>query len=266
MEGLGYSKNREPFLRLARAVTLRNILALGVPSNREELQALLLGAAGLLPSSRTVHDKESRAYLRQLVRLWRSQRRNYRSSVLHAADWQLFPTRPANFPTVRITAACQLIDRILRADLFRSLMETLKEQADGTTTLGSIRASLRVTPDPFWSHHYRFTPPTKRALQPLGEHRMDELIANTIVPLALLYARIFKDPAIRRGALQLFDSLPSPGENSITRCVREQLLRGNIEITSAAFQQGVLQLYKFYCSEERCGECEIGEVLFGKAT
>lgn len=263
MEGLGYSKNREPFLRLARAVTIKNILSQGILPDPEALQALLLGAAGLLPSIKSVHDDASRIYLRRLTLLWREHRGAYRSSILHTADWQLFPTRPANFPTLRIAAACDLVIKILRADLFRALMETLRASSDGFAALQSIRNLLAVSPHPFWIHHYRFGAATARPTQPLGARRTDELITNTVIPLALLYARIFKDKATRRGALQIFDSMRSPGENSITRLLQKQLLRNKIPITSAALQQGLLQLYKYYCREERCGECEVGELVSG---
>lgn len=264
MEGLGYSKNREPFLRLARAVTIKSILSRGIHDDTEALQALLLGAAGLLPPIKSVRDEESRTYLRSLTRLWRKHRDFYRASVLHAADWQLFPTRPGNFPTLRIAAACVLIDKILRADLFRTLMEALKASSSGIAALRSIRSLLAVAPHPFWIHHYRFGAATVPSIQSLGERRIDELITNTIVPLALLYARTFRDRAIRRGTLQLFDSMRAPGENSITRLLEKQLLHDKVPVTSAALQQGLLQLYTYYCREERCGECEIGERVFGE--
>jgi hypothetical protein len=262
MEGLGYSKNREPFTRLARAVTLREIETQHIACDEETLQAVLLGASGLLPPLRSIEDKASRDFLRHLAKIWKERRKSYSSTILHAADWQLSPTRPSNFPTLRIAAATVLIRAILNADLFRVFIELLKSHEDGDRILHSVRRSLTVTPHPFWTHHYRFSKTTASCTQPLGSRRIDELIANTVVPLALLYARTFRDRSVREGALLLFESMPAASENSVIRLMQKQLLRGKLRVTSASTQQGLLQLYRFYCREERCAECDIGEVVF----
>jgi hypothetical protein len=51
-------------------------------------------------------------------------------------------------------------------------------------------------------------------------------------------------------------------ENSLTRLMARQLLRGKLRLDSVAAQQGLIQLYKFYCREERCAECDVGSVVF----
>jgi hypothetical protein len=265
MECLGYSKNQESFLRLSRAVTLQAIRSQHIENNEEALQALLLGAAGLIPKIGAVRDKESKEFVRRLTREWKTQKTLYRSSVLHVADWQFFPTRPVNFPTLRIAAATPLIRTILRDDLFRRIIESLKTPGSNRSELSSLRKLLAIQPHPYWTRHYRFDEPSSKPVHPLGPERTDTAIANVVVPLALLYARIFKDRMVREGALRLFDSMPPAAENSITRTMEKQLLRGRLEITSVGAQQGVIQLYKFYCSEERCAECDVGMEVFGKS-
>jgi hypothetical protein len=263
MECLGYSKNQEPFVRLARAVTLREIRSQQLENAHEALQAVLLGAAGLLPKIKAVHDKESREFLRRLAGEWKTRKKVYCSPILHAADWQFFPTRPVNFPVFRIAAASSLIRTILCDDLFRALIETLKTVAPGAEKVRATRRLLTVQPLSFWRHHYRFDHPTAKHIHPLGQERTDELITNTVIPLALLYARTFKDRLVREGALCLFESMPPAVENSITRLMEKQLLKEKLSLTSVGAQQGVIQLYKFYCREERCAECEVGAVVFG---
>jgi hypothetical protein len=265
MECLGYSKNQESFVRLARSVTLGVIKTHRLENNEESLQALLLGAAGLLPKLKAVTDKASREFVRRLTHEWKKQKEFYRASVLHAADWQLFPTRPVNFPTLRIAAASSLIRSILRDDLFRRIVESLKTTDKNPSPLRVLRTLLTITPLPYWTNHYGFDRSSSKPLHPLGPERIDIAVANVVVPLALLYARIFKDRMVRAGALRVFESLPPAPENSITRLMEDQLLRGRLEPMSAAAQQGEIQLYKFYCSDERCAECEVGVVVFGKA-
>ncbi|MCX6132496.1 MAG: DUF2851 family protein [Ignavibacteriales bacterium] len=264
MECLGYSKNQEPFVRLARAVTLRVIRSHRVESNEEALQALLFGAAGLLPKLKTVKDVESRKFARRLSHEWRVQKTLYRGSILHAADWQLFPTRPVNFPTLRIAAATPLIRAILCDDLFRRIIENLKTTNTGGLEVRALRKLLAITPLPYWTHHYRFDQAISKPVHPFGLERTDAAIANVVIPLALLYARIFKDRLVREGALRLFESMPPAAENSVTRFMESQLLRGRVVLRSVSTQQGVIQLYKCYCSEERCVECDVGAVVFGR--
>jgi hypothetical protein len=263
MECLGYSKNQESFVRLARSVTLREIQAQRIETLDEELQALLLGAAGLLPKLKAVQEKESKAFVRRLTAEWKLRKRHYRSTVMHPADWQFFPTRPVNFPTLRIAAAVPLVRSILREDFFRRMIEILKTPGDALAALRSLRAMLVVNPHPYWTSHYRFEHGTSRPVHPLGPDRIDAVITNAIIPLALLYARIFKDRCVREGALHLFESMPPAAENSTTRIMAGQLLRDRLGVASVSVQQGLIQLFKFYCGEERCAECDVGRAVFG---
>lgn len=260
MECLGYSKNQESFLRLARGVTLEELRSL-CADNEIALQAMLLGAAGLLPKMKEVKDKESREFVRLLNGEWRTRKKLYRSIILHPGDWQFFPTRPGNFPTIRIAAASALVHRVLYDDLFRRLIETLKAEAGNAAKVRDIRHLLAIAPLPFWTHHYQFDHATKKLTRPLGIERTDEIITNAVVPLVLLYARTFKDRYAREGALQLFESMPPSVENSITRLMKKQLLKEKLGMESVSVQQGVIQLYKFYCREERCAECEVGRAV-----
>jgi len=265
MDGLGYSRNREPFVRLSRAMTLRTIRDLAVHENDELLQAVLFGAAGLLPSIRSVKDKDARDFVRLLRRAWKEHRIHYRSTVLHAADWQFFPTRPGNFPTLRMSAASALVRKIIADDLFRTLIETVKSTECYVDSLRSARGLLSITPHPFWTKHYSFAEPAASPIHPLGPERRDEIILNTIVPLGLLYARIFKDRLVRERILGLFGAIPSRSTNSVTRLMQKQLVRNKISTSNAGTQQGLLQLYRFYCSEDLCAECDVGAVAFGNA-
>jgi len=262
MDGLGYSKNREPFVRLARAMTLRTIRDLGVHDNDDRLQAVLFGAAGLLPALRSVKDKQSREFVRLLSQFWKGYRLQYRSTVLHAADWQFFPTRPGNFPTIRMSAASALVRKIITEDLFRILLETIKSAESHAASLRSARILLSINPHPFWTSHYTFGEPASPPIHPLGPDRRDEMIINTVVPLGLLYARIFKDRQVREKILGLFDVIPSASTNSVTRLMQKQLVRDKLAVGGASTRQGLLQLYNFYCREELCAECDVGAVVF----
>jgi hypothetical protein len=263
MEGLGYSKNREPFVRLARNLSLEAVRTSGVGVQRETLEALLFGVAGLLPKISSLKEKESREYVRPLNKQWKSIRPLLNIELLNAADWQFFPTRPTNFPTLRMAAAAQILFTTLTQDLFRSIVQTFKKDSSPAEKLEQLRELFSLEPHEFWQHHYQFDKRTATPVTPLGSTRLNEILLNAVVPVSLLYARVFRDSAVRSGVLALYRSFKPSQENSITRLMEKQLFIEKLTLNSAASQQGAIQLYKFYCTEKRCSECEVGRVVFG---
>jgi len=261
MEGLGYSKNREPFLRLARNVLLSEFRIHHIEEDELSIQALLLGAGGLLPKLNSVHGADSREFVRLLIHRWRILKKLYCSAVMHPSRWQLFPTRPSNFPTLRIGAASGLIISILCNDLFRRIIECLKNSPNGRVAFRVLRGLLTVQPLPFWKNHYQFDCCSKGPTRVLGPDRINELVTNTVVPLSLLYARVFKNRAVRERTLQLFNAIPAVAHNSVTRVMERQLLRGTIPLKSVSNQQGVIQLHNHYCIEGRCIDCAVGAAI-----
>ena len=263
MDGLGYSRNRRSFLRLAQIASLDRMRTLNISKDPFRILSLLFGISGLLPATRSLQTPAARTYVRKLRSAWKRIRINLHCERLHPADWHFFPTRPGNFPTIRIASAAWLADRILAGDLFRHIIQTLKEPpSSGVRTV--LRALLSVNDDPFWSGHVHFDRERRRKGTLIGTSRLDDLIANTVLPLSLLYARIFHDRQVRDQAEQLYHEFPPLSSNGILRTMERQLLLGRITCDRMYLQQGVIQLYSSYCRMKRCGECEIGEAVFGE--
>jgi hypothetical protein len=261
MEGLGYSKNTEPFLVLAQSMRL-SVLRQFDLADLTSVMALLFGAAGLLPSERVVNDKHARQYVRTLRRRWKVLRSSFKGEVLHSGDWLFFRLRPSNFPTARLASMCFLIPSLFADEGFRTIISLFKK--DGLSTkqrIESCRTLFRFEPDDFWRHHYRFDQSPSAIGLSIGAERTNDLLVNSILPVVLLYARVFKDTNIRRHALSTLDSLPRQQENSVTRVLQRQLLKQKARFSSAFAQQGGIQLYKFFCAPGRCSECEIGKQL-----
>jgi hypothetical protein len=261
MEGLGYSKNTEPFLMLAQSIQLSVLRRFGLddPTN---VMALLFGAAGLLPSERVLKDKHARRYVRTLRRRWNSFRPSLKRRVLHAGDWLFFRLRPSNFPTARLASMCFVIQSLFADEGFRTMISLFK--TDGVSTqqrIESCRALFKFEPDDFWRHHYRFDQQASATGVSIGAERINDLLVNGVLPVVLLYARVFKDTNIRTHALSVLDSLPPQQENSVTRILQQQLLKQKARFSSALAQQGGIQLHKFFCTPVRCSECEIGKQL-----
>ena len=261
MEGLGYAKNQEPFRRLASSVTLQRLRDLQLIDDDHRRAALLFAVAGLIPTIKSVREHESKKYVRSLLRSWNEMRSSIHTEKLRASDWQLFPTRPNNVPTLRISAANLLIRRIVKDNLFREVIQTLKRADEPERSFTTLVRLLSVQTDEFWQRHYDFDRPVKKAVVALGLPRISELLVNTIVPISLLYARIFKDSRVREHTIHFYESFPPVNLNSVTRLMQEQLLRNRFRLDSASKQQALIQLYRFYCTESRCNDCEVGRTI-----
>ena len=261
MEGLGYCKNREPFLRLAENMTLRIIANFEMPITNSTIESLLFGAAKLLPKSKSIKEKEARLYVHELRKKWKELRPQYHGEILNAADWQFFPTRPTNFPTIRLAAASVLIRNFLVNDFFRCIIQMLKANSSATEKECKLVQLFSIETNDFWRHHYSFDSTASNNVTALGTSRIREIVINAVLPIAMLYARIFKDKAVREGALDVYKALPASENNAITRLMEKQLLKGRLSLKNVSHQQAVIQLYKFYCAERRCSDCELGAIL-----
>jgi hypothetical protein len=261
MEGLGYSKNREPFVRLAKNMSLKEISNNHGTLDNLALEALLFGAAGLLPKSTAVQEKEGRNYVRKLRKQWKELRPYHRVEILNTADWQFFPTRPSNFPTIRLAAACLLVNEFLMNDFFRRIIQTIKSDRSPLEKEHRLIRLFSIEPKDFWKHHFTFNTVASTNNTALGASRIRDIVINTVLPIALLYARIFKDKTVRDGALGVYQSLPESESNSITRLMDKQLLRGRLSLKNVSRQQALIQLYSYYCKKGRCSDCGVSSAL-----
>jgi hypothetical protein len=267
MEGLGYSKNQTPFLRLARNIELNFFRKIKDVNEKEDklltYEALLFGVAGLLPKVSTIKLKASKNYALRLKKIWRNHQNKYYREMMSEADWQFFRLRPDNFPTRRIAGAACIIDQILSGSYFKVVIRTIQNDTiSNAEKFDELIFLLSCKSAGFWLNHYRFQEEATGNLNFLiGRDRAIELVVNVIIPLSLLYARIFKKVQIRKSALSLFESLKFSKSNAITKIVDEQLIKGRLKLDNTALYQGTIQLYKFYCEEEKCMECEIGKSI-----
>lgn len=265
MEALGYSKNQVSFLKLARLLPLNKLKLIHQSQEYEEriltYEALLFRYSGLLPTVTKVKDKESREYVAKLKN--RLTNLHINTEEMNEAEWQFFRLRPENFPTIRIAGASRIIDRIILSALFKSIIKiTSDEDLSNDEKLKHIITLLKVDADNFWRNHFTLEKKSEQKIKVLvGNERVVEIIINVVIPILLLYARIFKKREIRHNALTIFEAIKSSKTSSLIRTINSELIRDRFQIDTAPMYQGAVQLYKFYCAEEKCLECEIGRQL-----
>jgi hypothetical protein len=258
MRALGYAPNAEPMERLARLVPLPAARSVRNPS---DLEALMLGAAGLLPepSALLTADRQTADVVMDLRE--RAERLLTRSSILpmRRHEWQFFRLRPPNFPTRRVVQAAALLapGGLLSADPLPVLAEALRDRRP----LHALRALIGATePSPFWRDHYL---PERRAAAEasaaIGRARADELVTNAILPVLLLHAEQAGDAALEERVLGVYERLPAASDE-VTRRYEAHGSRPR----NAVEAQGQHALYRDFCAVARCLSCRIGEHLLAQ--
>ena len=261
MEGLGYSKNREAFRSLARNVSLRILQHVGLHDTPTTM-AILFGAAGLLPPTRRISERESRQYANALRRRWNNVRPHLHVPLLHEARWRFFRLRPANLPPARLASFMFLLPRLFGEGCIRKLLGVFSTPSlTPRERHRTLRGFFQFEPDSYWSRHLYFGQPLHLKGIALGRARIDELIINTVIPLALLYSGLFRQHQMEHNAIVLYRTLPPLQKNMTTVEIERQLLRGLIPLSTAQLHQGALQLFNKYCREKRCPSCLVGKQM-----
>ena len=206
LEALGYSQNKEPFRRLAGTLTLASLVELEREARRRResheerllnLEATLLGAAGLLPSQRRlkgdvrrIAEKPARfdpapdelddrpepedflltRYTDELEGRWAWLGRDLRAILpdwqpMIEADWTFGRVRPPNHPARRLAGLARLILRWRLTDptdLIERLADPLNEpsQSANKALNALLRAELEEADTDsaaFWLRRYDFS-------------------------------------------------------------------------------------------------------------
>ncbi|MEK7263365.1 MAG: DUF2851 family protein [Bacteroidota bacterium] len=266
-EALGYSKNQENFLQLAQRVSfssLKTFFSLQKYSLEEKEQFIeyfFLAAANLIPAK--TRDDDEWNYIEQSSKAWKKYSAVFPVEKMETASWQFFRLHPENFPTIRIAGGSRILARFLGNDYLKKITEILKSTSvSAKEKQKRLEEIFIVEGRGFFETRYRFgAESSKRIKTFIGKDRARDIIFNVVFPVLLLYARLFKDTALRNETLKVIAAFPSSAENTITRKMQEQLCTNTLPLASSMLQQGAIQLYKFYCTQDRCKECVIGKTI-----
>lgn len=265
MEGLGYSKNTQPFRKLARNVSLD---FLREQSAGDELgtEAVLFGAANLIPEAREGFDEESKSYCAKLDGIWQTVKKKYKREYVDKSDWLFFKLRPQNFPTIRMAGVSRLLSGHLMKHSTGELMRSAAEKGD--RGLAEAWRNILVVPSRnYWTRHFVFGAAASTEVRMLiGAGRAEEIIINTVLPLTYLRGELFHDIQLREQAMRVYAEHAPVADNTITLMMKEGLFGGDNVLDTVVAQQGALHLYRTLCSERRCERCKIGRSLYGKAS
>ncbi len=262
MEALGYSKNKLPFLELARRLPLQILESTtrGKISDEECLarqQALLMGTAGLLPSQRQSRHQENELddkWIDKLERLWTSYPR---TKAMPPNAWHLFKVRPNNSPIRRLAAISYLILCYRGKGIFEELINSVKE-VPISQGYRRLEKGLVVTTNGYWASHFDFGLGGRIKNQSLiGSRRADDIIVNVLLPFTLAWSKVTSQSELEKKALDLYHHCPKLAVNSVERHMRNQLRLSSNLVNSARRQQGLIHIYKTRCTQGRCNCCPL---------
>jgi hypothetical protein len=232
----GFGLNGEPFERLARSIPFLQLVR-----HRDDilkLEALLMGQAGFLDEAHLYAD-----YYSNLRREYIHLKNKYGLRPIEKYHWKFLRLRPVNFPTIRIAQFAALLSKV--GGLFSQVM--------ATSEFNDLRTCFKVQASPYWDTHYTFETPSPLVSKTLGTDAFNLIIINTVVPFLFLYGRMNDREDLKERALNWLNCLP-PEKNRITRRWEQY----GIELPSAFYTQGIMQLVETYCSHKRCLACSVG--------
>ena len=267
MEALGYSQNSKPLRELAQRVPF----PVFDYKSEHEVQAILFGVAGLLPSQLEkplpVSDTEN-PYIVALEKLWEVSDNAKNVERMVASNWRFGRIRPNNHPARRIVAMSQLIFHC-KGSLMMYFLPTceMAANADTSVTLRGIRNKLLdlliLEPTGYWETHSNFGKGGTNNAKLIGTDRALDILINKILPVAYIWAVESESKKLQDAILTLFGEYTKMQDNSIIREVEKQVFSDAQPMRTikptAQIQQGIIRLYKNYCIDQLCDLCPILE-------
>lgn len=264
-EGMGYKAHTKQFAQLARKLPYPRLRGLATPiegGGEDEdkalvTQALLFASAGLLQPLDVSAPPESRDYVNELERV-RSER-GLSSVDTAGIEWKKKTVRPANLPERRVAGVSHVVAGSYEQGLWPTILSLLFAPNEKEARTGCVRF-FTDTHDEFWS--YRYSVAGKRLEKPvglIGRDRALTIVVNAFIPLGLLHARTEENMEKEEKTHRLFRSLPSLSPNNVTRLMEYKLFGNSPKqrvARNARTQQGLLQLFSDWCSEDpSCENC-----------
>jgi hypothetical protein len=264
MGALGYSKNKLPFVEVARRLPIQALESMTqVKMSDEEClarqQALLLGTAGLLPSQRHHWHRKGELYgewIYKLERLWAS---SYHTDAMSPNAWHLFKVRPSNFPVRRLVAMSYLIVRYRQLGIFNGIVNTVKEAFSQSPS--RLEKGLVVIASGYWASHFDFGSGNGiKSPTLLGSSRAADIAVNVLLPFMVAWGRLTSQPKIESKAFELYHRYPKLVVNSIVRHMTDQFGLSSSLVNSAQRQQGLIHIYNTLCTQGRCRVCPLSQL------
>ncbi len=261
-EALGYSKNKTIMLRLAQSVDIDFLSKLGSDGEFVEIvESALFNIGGLVPDVARLPE-ESSDYTKKLISDWQLLRRIYDGDTFSETDWHFFKIRPSNFPTLRLAGGVRFIKKLLYKEFIEKMLSKIEGIEKPNVLVNALRNMFVIQADGYWSKHFVFDAKTENEINYfVGAARADEIVVNVVLPFAAVYYEVFGREDLIKKVLRVYSCFKQNSDNRIVREVAQGLKIEEL-LKKTIYSQGMLELFRSYCSKQRCLECKIGQEIF----
>lgn len=262
-EALGYSKNKAPMIKLARLINLDLLSKLGHDDELPiRLESLYFNVAGLSPSVKELPEKEKSVYTVKLNENWDILKRIYDGSTMDETEWRFFKLRPHNFPTIRIAGGIEIVKLLFLGELIPDMIKKVIEIRKTSVLIGALRSLFIIKSHGYWQSHYVFDKKASGKIKYfIGASRADEIMVNVILPFLSVYFEVFGKGDLAKKVLQVYSYYFQQNSNKIVSEVAENIGMTN-SLKKTIFIQGMIELFRSYCSKNKCLECNFGKMVF----
>lgn len=262
-EALGYSKNKSQMMSLAQAANIPFLSKIELDGVLiEKYEAALLNISGLANSKESVTEQVSKEYIERISLHWNSLRSFYDGKMFDETHWHFFRLRPQNFPTVRIAGGARFLKELIHNNLIGTLAKKISEIHNLTVLINSLRSIFVIKSDGFWKNHYVLDQPANGEIKYfIGASRADEIVVNVILPFFAVYFEVFGNQNVSKKIVKVYGIYQQKSENQIITDVAESLELTE-QMKRTIYSQGMIELFRSFCSKNKCLECEIGKMVF----
>lgn len=262
-EALGYSKNKGIMLNVAHSANMEFFHSIEEKENFISIaEAALFHIGGLVSDNGTDTGKDVSDYVDNLNKNWDKIKGKYDGETYDETQWHFFKLRPQNFPTIRLSAGARFINEMVNKDLIGVIIKKITEIRNVTVLVNSIRSLFVMRSKGFWSKHYVLDKPAQNDIKYfVGAARADEIVINVVLPFFAVYFELFGQKETSKKVFKLYNIYIQKSDNKIVRDVAENL-NMNDYLKKTIYAQGMIELFRNFCSKNKCLECAIGKEVF----
>lgn len=235
-QAFGLKVNTDMFEQLAKSISFSVFKK--EASEVIRLEALLYGQANML--SRSLED----AYVAQLQKDYAFLKQKYKLQPI-IGQMQFFRMRPPNFPTIRLSQLANLYH--INRNLFSKVIRT--------NSIADIKDLFAVHASEYWDTHFTFGKTSNNNKKRLSSSFVVILMLNVILPLKYVYSKVMGETNFD-AIFMLYKSL-QPEKNNVISKFKDL----NIEVEHAGDTQALLELKHYFCDQNKCLNCKIGNKL-----
>jgi len=233
--GFGLPVNSLPFEMMASGIPLN--LLYEIKDSLPDVEAILFGHSGLLHSSR-----DQGVYASSLWNRYADLKKELPGHSLPSHLWKFLRIRPASFPTLRLSQ-------------FASLIHSHFPLNDHFLKFNSIREleqSFQLSASEYWNTHYVFGKSSPYCIKKMGRQSILKLVINVIVPFLASIQKTEAEEYDMAGEMEILPKLMAESNHIIKKWIKF-----GINPCNAFESQALIQLYKAYCKQKRCFDCQI---------